>query len=232
MAPPPPPWSPRLVIFDVFNTLVRPAPECESTFADGLRTLGVEPEDDLLRLLQSSSEGVDHSHVSTSRHDYVSWAEDILRDVAAGGIEQDAWPFVIPALEQLHQAPMRPMSGVVDLLVELRSHGVVTAVCSNWSWDLVDDLAAAGIGSMIDIVATSARVGCRKPHAAIYESILREAGVEAGDAVYVGDSPTADVEGPQRVGIPAVHLVAPPSPSPAAWRIGDIRHFRQFLAVG
>ncbi len=227
----PPPWSPQLVIFDVFNTLVLPARGREGTFADGLRTRGVEPDDVLFRSLQSSSEGLDHSHVSTSRQAYVSWAEDILRGVAERGIAPGAEPFVIPALEQLHQAPMRPLPGVVELLSVLRSRGIRTAVCSNWSWDLHDDLADAGIGPLIDIVATSARIGVRKPHPGIYEHILQRAAVRADEAVYVGDSLTADVEGPTRVGIPAVHVVASSAPSPADHRIDDIRDFRRFVAM-
>jgi putative hydrolase of the HAD superfamily len=227
----PPPWSPRLVIFDVFNTLVLPAPGREKTFADGLRARGVQADDHLFRTLQSSGEGLDHSHVSTSRQAYVSWAEAILREVAEHGIGPDTEPFVMPALEQLHQAPMRPLPGVVDLLSALRSRGIITAVCSNWSWDLRDDLADAGIGPLIDIVGTSARIGVRKPHPAIYQRILQQAGVDAAEAVYVGDSPTADVEGPSRVGIRAVHVVAASAPSPADHRIDDIRDFRRFLAA-
>src|SRR4029079_6363389 len=121
MSTPPPPWSPRLVIFDVFNTLVRPAPGYENSFADGLRARGIEPNDNLLRQLQSSSEGLDPSSKSTSRKAYVDWTEGVLRDIAARGVEQGTRPFVIPALEQFHQAPMRPTTGVVELLAELRS---------------------------------------------------------------------------------------------------------------
>ena len=124
---------------------------------------------------------------------------------------------------------MRPLRGVVELLTELRDRGVTIAVCSNWSWDLTDDLACCGLGTLIDVTVTSARAGSRKPHKAIYARVLEETGVAAADALFVGDSLSADVEGPLRAGIPAVHLLRSSQPSPAHRQIHDITNLRDFL---
>jgi putative hydrolase of the HAD superfamily len=225
---PEPPWSPRLVIFDVFNTLVLPEWGHEGTFADGLRHLGMVATPQLLRRLQLRSEGVEHTAESRSRADYLAWT---TRTVGRP-VTTDTEPDVIPALEQLHQAPMRALPGVHDLLSSLRDRGLTIAVCSNWSWDLPDDLDACGLLPLIDVVVTSARAGYRKPHPAIYGRVLAEAGMVSADAIYVGDSLTADVDGPKAVGIPAVHLLRSDEPSPAPWQIGALAELWGFLTLG
>ena len=115
-------------------------------------------------------------------------------------------PHVIPALEQWHQAPMEPFPDVANCLSALRSENITVAVCSNWGWDLVDDLAGAGLSEMIDFPISSAQAGFRKPHHAMYHAVLDVAGVAAAEAVFVGDSIRADVLGPQDAGIYSLHL--------------------------
>lgn len=225
-----PPWRPRVVIFDVFNTIVLPRPDRTGSFLVGLRDCGVAPEPDPMPALQSASEGLAHSDVSISRAEYLDWCRATLADVRAAGIHDGIAPRVVPALEQLWQAPMRPLPGVVDLLTELRERGATIATCSNWSWDLPSDLAGCGLGELIDVVVPSARAGHRKPHRSIYARVLEETGVAAEDALFVGDSLTADVEGPAQVGIPAVHLRRTARPSRARWQIDDITQVRDLLA--
>jgi putative hydrolase of the HAD superfamily len=217
------------VIFDVFNTIVLPPSEKLGTFHDGLRDCGIGLEPDPLPALQQASEGLAHREVSASRADYVRWCRATLAAVRASGAYGGFAPRIVPALEQLWQAPMRPLSGVVDLLSELRERSVTIAVCSNWSWDLSEDMAACGLGRLIDVVVPSARAGHRKPHPAIYAHVLAKAGVTAAQALFVGDSLSADVDGPRQAGIAAVHLLRSAQPSPAQWQIADIALLRGLL---
>jgi HAD superfamily hydrolase (TIGR01509 family) len=115
-------------------------------------------------------------------------------------------PHVIPALEQWHQAPMEQFPDVASCLRTLRASGITVAVCSNWGWDLADDLARAGLSELVDMVISSARAGYRKPNKNIYRMVLEAAGMSAGDALFVGDYLEADVRGPQRAGIRSVLL--------------------------
>jgi len=59
---------------------------------------------------------------------------------------------------------------------------------------------------LVDVAVTSARVGYRKPHAAMYESILGALGVAAPEAIFVGDSWEPDVLGPIGAGMRSVHV--------------------------
>lgn len=197
--------APRLVIFDAFNTLVRPKAGFENTFTAALLGLGVEVSAAVMNLLQSASEGLDHRQWSTSRDDYARWTAKTLTSNATDLLAASA-SHVIPALEQWHQAPMEPFPDVASCLSTLRSNGITVAVCSNWGWDLADDLARAGLSELVDLVISSAQAGYRKPNKSIYQTLLEAAGMSANDAIFVGDNVEADVRGPRRAGIRSVLL--------------------------
>ncbi len=95
---------------------------------------------------------------------------------------------------------------VPSVLAELRRRGLAIGVCSNWNWDLDDVLQSTGVAPLIDHAVTSARVGYRKPHRAMYESILTALHVTAPEAIFVGDSWTPDVLGPIDAGMRSVHV--------------------------
>jgi putative hydrolase of the HAD superfamily len=200
--------SKGLVIFDVFNTLVTAHPGSQDTFLAGLRTVGLKASRSLLRDLQAACEGLDHCAYSDSRPKYVGWALDTLSKVgeAADLIESDLACRVVPALEQLHQAPMVPLPGAETCLKDLKAAGFTIAVCSNWGWDLCEDLEYTGLAETIDVFVSSAETGFRKPHLQIYRSTLHLTGFGAEETVFVGDSMRADVLGPQRIGIRSILL--------------------------
>ncbi len=139
---------------------------------------------------------------------YSQWAAETLALLtrAGAGPDADLAPRVVPALEQLHQAPVAAVPDAVDCLAMLKAAGFSIAVCSNWGWDLAADLAGTGLMSWIDVLVTSAQIGYRKPHPRIYEATLGQAGFSAADAVFVGDSLRTDALGPQRAGIRSVLL--------------------------
>jgi HAD superfamily hydrolase (TIGR01509 family) len=199
-----------LVIFDAFNTLVAAHADSRDTFLAGLRTVGLDASQALLAELQAACEGLDHSASSDSRQAYVGWARDTLGMVKKAGasIVAELAPRIVPALEQLHQAPMVPLPGASACLRALKEAGFVLAVCSNWGWDLIDDLGPTGLAAEADVMVTSAQVGYRKPHPRIYHFTMGLAGFTAGETVFVGDSLRADVVGPQRVGIRSILLSA------------------------
>jgi putative hydrolase of the HAD superfamily len=127
---------------------------------------------------------------------------------APAGSDLGGWVF--PALEQLHQAPMAAMPGAGSCLAMLKAAGFTIAICSNWGWDLRQDLEDTGLTAFVDVLVTSAQAGCRKPHARIYRSTLDQAGFAADDAVFVGDSLRTDVLGAEQAGLRSVLLAREP----------------------
>ena len=76
----------------------------------------------------------------------------------------------------------------------------------------------------------SGEVGVWKPERAIFEMALRQTGVAANDAAYVGDSPAHDVPGAQAAGMRAIWI----NRAGRAWPGGDppdieIRTLRELL---
>ena len=56
----------------------------------------------------------------------------------------------------------------------------------------------------IDALVVSSEVGWEKPHPAIFQEALRRLGVDAKEAVFVGDMVWPDVQGAQALGMKAV----------------------------
>ena len=224
----------RLVIFDAFNTLVTARPGSAATFLDGLTSAGLDASPSLLAELQAASEGLDHSAWSASRQSYVEWATATLRTVKEAGVRpgSDVGRSVVPALEQLHQAPMVAMPGAGSCLEMLKAAGFTIAMCSNWGWDLRQDLDDTGLTANVDVLVASAQAGCRKPHPRIYRSTIDLAGFAADDAVFVGDSLRTDVLGPEKAGIRSVLLAREPTEAFQREQVGSLAAVARLLIDG
>ncbi len=71
-------------------------------------------------------------------------------------------------------------------------------VVSNWDRSLGRALDGAGLGGLVDGVVSSAEVGRAKPAPEPFRAGLELAGVRAGEALFVGDSPDTDIAGRPR----------------------------------
>lgn len=101
----------------------------------------------------------------------------------------------------------------VPALLALRERGLRLVAVSNWDRSLPLWLDRAGVGELLDGAVSSAVAGAAKPSAAPFRAALELAGVSAEQALHVGDSLAADVEGARAAGIRAV-LVARDGPLP------------------
>ena len=104
--------------------------------------------------------------------------------------------------ESLYQRLITPASwtpypDAADALRRLSDKGIRTAVVSNIAFDIRPAFAA--IGAHADEFVLSFEVAAVKPDPAIFRIALHRLGVDAGDAVMVGDSEEAD-GGAQAVG--------------------------------
>ncbi|RPI10490.1 MAG: HAD family hydrolase [Zetaproteobacteria bacterium] len=82
------------------------------------------------------------------------------------------------------------------------------AVVSNFDHGPTVEAALAdfGIRDRFEAVVVSADVGWRKPHPEIFREALRRMGLEPAQAVFVGDTPEADVLGPHGVGLDTIWI--------------------------
>jgi haloacid dehalogenase superfamily, subfamily IA, variant 3 with third motif having DD or ED/haloacid dehalogenase superfamily, subfamily IA, variant 1 with third motif having Dx(3-4)D or Dx(3-4)E len=110
-------------------------------------------------------------------------------------------------LEAEHTAwgPARQLAATTHALLEsLRERGLKLGLVSN-AFDPPDllhrDLAQFGIAERVDFALFSSEVGRRKPDPEIFQRALDEAGVDAAEALFVGDTLASDIAGATALGL-------------------------------
>lgn len=213
----------RAVFFDLYNTLARFWPPREQVQAQGAASIG----------LQVTPEGIAKGYIQADAYlaqenarwplrlrppEEVErfWAEYERRILERAGVQVDAetalrvWRAVRSLPYDLALFP-----DVLPGLRHLKERGLCIGVLSNINRDASALLASLGLAPLVDFMVTSREVGAEKPHPPIFLEALRRAGVEARQAIHVGDQVESDVEGARRVGIHPVlmdrygHLVPP-----------------------
>jgi putative hydrolase of the HAD superfamily len=99
-----------------------------------------------------------------------------------------------------------PYPDAVPALEGLRGLGLELVCVSNWDCSLGAVLERCGLAAHLDGAVSSAEARAQKPEPAIFEAALRFAGVEALEAVHVGDTREEDVAGAEAAGIRALLL--------------------------
>jgi putative hydrolase of the HAD superfamily len=202
----------RAVLFDFYGTLARATswgPAFEELLARRGLQLSPEAHD---RWRDEVFDGQEHYEHSRSRDHYESWERERLRrlvSAAAGGTHfADTEQLVGELFAARRDFRMEAYPDAAPAVGALRARGIAVAVCSNWGWDLDQALAQAGLDGCFDsdAVVTSARVGVRKPHPAIFEQTLAAVGAAPEHAAFVGDTWYPDVEGALGAGMRPVHV--------------------------
>ena len=84
--------------------------------------------------------------------------------------------------------------------------GVITNGETGWQQRKIDSL---GITSWFDAILISEAEGVRKPDPEIFRRALARCGVEAFEAMFVGDNPEADIGGALQAGLHAAWKIVP-----------------------
>lgn len=96
-----------------------------------------------------------------------------------------------------------PYDGIMDLLYALREKGIRTAVVSNKPDPAVKKLAADCFGNLFDAAAGEQSGIRRKPAPDMVEAVLKDFGIAAEEALYIGDT-EIDVQTAENTGMPCV----------------------------
>jgi putative hydrolase of the HAD superfamily len=101
-------------------------------------------------------------------------------------------------------------------LAIFRQHGLKLAIVTNAHQPMSErDVEMAELGLLEyfpDFRISAADAGYLKPHPAIFQRTLEALGVEASEAVFVGDNPIADIAGSQGAGMYGVLRITTPVP--------------------
>jgi putative hydrolase of the HAD superfamily len=90
----------------------------------------------------------------------------------------------------------------------LREEGLRIGVVSDCTHELPEIWNQLPLAPLVDAVVFSITVGERKPHASMYRSVCDRLGVDAPEAIYLGDGGSNELTGARHVGMSAVRLVA------------------------
>lgn len=95
---------------------------------------------------------------------------------------------------------------VAPVLTELSNRGYVLGVISNSHRSLDAFTQHFKLDGLIKTTISSAQHGFMKPHRSIFDAALQRAQVRAADAVMVGDSLKADIQGARAAGLRGILL--------------------------
>jgi FMN phosphatase YigB (HAD superfamily) len=93
------------------------------------------------------------------------------------------------------------------------------------------------LDTLFDVVVLSDEIGFRKPHPSLFHHALSILKVSAGDTLFVGDTPEADICGPKELGMDVAWIdktnlvLAPGIPTPE-YRIGSLSDLEGILGFG
>jgi putative hydrolase of the HAD superfamily len=112
----------------------------------------------------------------------------------------------------------RPYPEVPETLRAWRERGLKLVVVSNWDVSLHEVLDRTELTPLLDGAISSAEHGAAKPDPSIFAAGLELAGVPAAEALHVGDSVEADVDGARAAGLEAVLVVRDGAAAPPGVR--------------
>jgi putative hydrolase of the HAD superfamily len=93
---------------------------------------------------------------------------------------------------------------VAETLPILKNRGLTLDVISNFDSRLLGILEGLGAAGWFDHIFVSSRVGYAKPAPQIFDTALAYRGLNAGDALHVGDSQENDFHGAMNAGLKSV----------------------------
>ncbi|HEX6130643.1 MAG TPA: HAD-IA family hydrolase [Actinomycetota bacterium] len=201
----------RAVLFDAGETLVHPEPSFPELFAEVLRLEGHERHaDDVVE----ASATVAHRFSEAAR-DVELWTTSPERSRAfwLGVYERMLAALDLPSTDGLRERLHRAFTDlgnytlfddVVPALDALAARGATLGIVSNFEAWLEDLLARLGVRERFPVRVISGLEGVEKPDPAIYLLALERAGVDAGDAAFVGDNPEFDVDPAAALGMTPV----------------------------
>jgi putative hydrolase of the HAD superfamily len=91
----------------------------------------------------------------------------------------------------------------LQVLRDCRKRGYANWLLSNHMPELREILMALGLTPLLEGVVLSAETGYEKPHPAVFDIALEQAG-HPGTCYMIGDNPVADIAGAKSAGIPAI----------------------------
>src|SRR5215475_10568615 len=202
----------KTIFFDAAGTLIKPARRVGETYSLLARKYGVEvsPAEiaERFRLCFDSAPPLAFPGVSPARIEDLerAWWQELVRHIFApwDGFQRfdDYFAELFVYFAQPDAWAIYPE--VVETLTVLEQRGLILSVISNFDSRLIGILEGLGAAHWFEHIFVSSRVGYAKPDREIFHTALERHGLQAGDALHVGDSEEKDFLGANQAGLTGV----------------------------
>jgi HAD superfamily hydrolase (TIGR01549 family) len=204
--------KPQIILFDVYGTLAEFDPPREQIQMRAGATFGLELDRDGLNrgyrdadhfmAMQNASAPVRLMPLEVRTQFFARYEQIVL---SGAGEEVDlelagkVWNSV-----RSQEYGWALFTDVLPGFERLRSAGFRVAALSNMPFGEQEMCEMLGLTGQVEFAVTSGDVGVEKPDPRIFRTALQRAGVDAADAMMVGDSITSDLRSAEAVGMRAV----------------------------
>ena len=228
----------KAVFFDFYNTLVEYDPPREQLQVEACRDAGIEVTAEAIRRaipaadeffylenarLPASKRSEEAKMELYARHEARLLEEagvKVPREVALEVLSK------LGAVMRQSRAKFVLFPDVEPALAQLKARGLALGVITNIDYDLMSVCQELGLTAYLDFLVTSLEAGAVKPDAAIFRAALERAGVEASEALHVGDQYHIDVAGARAAGIKPLLIdrdgLSPDADCPRITSLGEV----------
>ena len=207
-------WALRMIkaiFFDWFYTLARFEPPRHQLYGQVFREFGVElsPEKVMRGILiadqyffeENAKSPVSKRSPEEQVKVYIQYPNTILTEAGAKAPRELPLKILKRVREQFKGVTFALFDDVLSTLKTLKQQSFILGLLTNLDSDMVSICRELGLEPYIDFVVTAKEAGADKPNSPIFLAALDKAGVNASEAVHVGDQYKLDVIGARAVGI-------------------------------
>ena len=201
----------KAVFFDWFNTLARFEPPRQELYGEAFRQFGIElsPRDVIRGILtadryyfeENAKSPVEKRSPQEQMEIYLYYPNTILTEAGVKAPKELPLKILKIVKEQFRGMTFTLFDDVLSTLKTLKERKFILGLLTNLDKDMSPICRKLGLEPYLDFVVTSAEAGVDKPEPPIFLTALQRAGVNASEAVHVGDQYKLDIIGARGVGI-------------------------------
>ena len=190
----------RAVIFDMFETLV--------TLFEGRTYFSESIAEDIGVPLTEFRDAWHATEVERTIGKY-TMAEGFSETLRKLGLYREDWVELVcrKRREALGDTFSAIPAESVQLLKDLKAHGIRTALISNCFSDECELIHESVLYPLFDTVRLSYEQGVKKPDPSMYQSIMEEFGVTPAECLYIGDGGSHELQAARALGMNAAQAM-------------------------
>jgi len=203
----------KAVFFDWFNTLALYSPPREELQSQALREFGIDISPEKMRPALLIADRYLFEEYATSPISkrspeeqakiYARYQQTVLTEAGVDvSYSSDTLAKIMKKARELYKDIRFVLfDDALPTVKKLKEQNLTLGLLTNMASDMKPVCSELGLEPYIDFIVTSAEAGADKPQPQIFLTALERAGVEASEAVHVGDQYKLDAVGAMGVGI-------------------------------